>query len=46
MKPGKTELRLNAEIEKRGALFAVLLDPDTSDESAFVKAGSTGVMSP
>ena len=29
MKPGKTELRLNAEIEKRGALFAVLLDPDT-----------------
>ena len=40
MKPGKTELRLNAEIEKRGALFAVLLDPDTSDEAAFVKAGS------
>ena len=26
MKPGKTELRLNAEIEKRGALFAVLLE--------------------
>ena len=40
MKPGKTELRLNAEIEKRGALFAVLLDPDTSDEAAFVKAGA------
>ena len=40
MKPGKTELRLNADIEKRGALFAVLLDPDTSDEAAFVKAGS------
>ena len=28
MKPGKTELRLNEGIEKRGALFAVLLDPD------------------
>ena len=40
MKPGKTALRLNAEIEKRGALFAVLLDPDTSDEAAFVKAGA------
>ena len=40
MKLGKTELRLNAEIEKRGALFAVLLDPDTSDEAAFVKAGA------
>ena len=40
MKIGKTELRLNADIEKRGALFAVLLDPDTSDEAAFVKAGS------
>ena len=40
MKPGKTELRLNADIEKRGALFAVLLDPDTSDETAFVKAGA------
>ena len=40
MKPGKTELRLNEGIEKRGALFAVLLDPDTSDEAAFVKAGA------
>lgn len=40
MKPGKTELRLNAEIEKRGALFAVLLDPDSSDDSALLKSGT------
>ena len=40
MKPGKTELRLNAAIENRGALFAVLLDPDTSDDSALLKSGT------
>ncbi|MCQ2123371.1 MAG: geranylgeranylglyceryl/heptaprenylglyceryl phosphate synthase [Fibrobacter sp.] len=39
MKIGKTEARLNAEIEKRGALFAVLLDPDTSDDEALLKSG-------
>ena len=37
---GKTESALNAAIEKRGALFAVLLDPDTSDDTALLKAGS------
>lgn len=39
MKIGKTEARLNAEIERRGALFAVLLDPDTSDDEALLKSG-------
>jgi putative glycerol-1-phosphate prenyltransferase/phosphoglycerol geranylgeranyltransferase len=39
MKIGKTESALNAEIERRGALFAVLLDPDASDDSALLKAG-------
>ncbi len=36
---GKTETALNLAIEKRGALFAVLLDPDTSDDTALLKAG-------
>ncbi len=40
MKIGKIETLLNAEIERRGALFAVLLDPDTSDNSALMKAGT------
>lgn len=39
MQIGKTEARLNAEIERRGALFAVLLDPDTSDDQALLRAG-------
>lgn len=30
---------MNEAIEKRGALFAVLLDPDTSESDAFVKSG-------
>jgi putative glycerol-1-phosphate prenyltransferase/phosphoglycerol geranylgeranyltransferase len=37
MKIGKIETLLNAEIERRGALFAVLLDPDTSDEKSGFK---------
>ncbi len=40
MKIGKTEARLNAEIERRGAIFAVLLDPDTSDSEALLKSGT------
>lgn len=36
---GKTESRLNAEMERCGALFAVLLDPDTSDDLALLKSG-------
>ncbi len=40
MKIGKTETLLNESIEKRGALFAVLLDPDSSDDSALVRAGT------
>lgn len=39
MKIGKIETLLNAEIERRGALFAVLLDPDTSDDLALMKTG-------
>ena len=31
---------MNAAIENRGALFAVLLDPDTSDDSALLKSGT------
>lgn len=37
---GKTETALNSAIERRGALFAVLLDPDTSDDTALLKAGT------
>ncbi len=39
IKLGKTESRLNEEIERHGALFAVLLDPDTSDDTALLKSG-------
>lgn len=39
MKIGKIETLLNAEIERRGALFAVLLDPDTSDDLSLMKTG-------
>lgn len=40
---GKTETTLQASIEKRGALFAVLLDPDTSDSGALLRAGLMAV---
>jgi len=40
---GKIEQTLNEQIDKRGALFAVLLDPDTSDQGALLKAGSLAV---
>ncbi len=37
---GKIETALNESIERRGALFAVLLDPDTSDDTSLLKAGT------
>ena len=40
LKIGKTETALNEAVERRGALFAVLLDPDTSDEMSLIKAGT------
>ncbi|HSQ42055.1 MAG TPA: geranylgeranylglyceryl/heptaprenylglyceryl phosphate synthase [Fibrobacteraceae bacterium] len=40
---GKIESALNEKIASRGALFAVLLDPDTSDPTALLKAGSMAV---
>lgn len=40
---GKIESALNTQMEKRGALFCVLLDPDTSDQTALLKAGAMAV---
>ena len=40
---GTIETKLNEQIDKRGALFAVLLDPDTSDSSALLRSGAMAV---
>lgn len=40
---GNVETSLLSGITKRGALFAVLLDPDTSDQGALLKAGTLAV---
>lgn len=37
---GKTESALQTMISQKGALFAVLLDPDTSDQGALLRSGS------
>ena len=39
MKLGPIETRLNNGMEQKGALFAVLLDPDTAHDSSFIQAG-------
>lgn len=40
---GRIEASLKEQIERRGALFAVLLDPDTSDSGALLRAGQLAV---
>ena len=40
MKISAVETHLNSEMERRGALFAVLLDPDSSDDKALLKSGT------
>lgn len=40
---GSVEKSLRAQIEKKGALFAVLLDPDTSDGVSLLRAGALAV---
>lgn len=40
---GAIESKLQQQIAQKGALFAVLLDPDTSDQGALLKAGALAV---